>query len=598
MALVHLFVPIFEILGLILLTILPAALLFPDLKQDDLSRFTLLAILGFLILYIIQFGAYLISAPQWTILLVYALLCVFGLLRNGVAALRRSIGWTPLLLWFGLTCWIEALQARIVTYGTVSWFGDWYEHYERTLFFFEQWTYDSRFLTGFWSLPARAPLFNANIALLMNFFGKDFWTFQTLATALNAFLVLPLALLIRDLSKVSQKTAMVCSFLICALAPVAVIQETFTWTKFFSIALSLAGIHFYVEGIRSSRKDQIFWSFVSFAAGMLAHYLVLVFAVFFAAHLLFLMARKRWPLTHGLVTLLVSSVLVLTWIVYVVTMFGVKETVTANSSFGKWASAKVGYQAPPPWSEVFVENIVSTFVPYSWRHGIQGIYRTPYVRQVQPLPARVLIPTRYPCKSVDNDPRVQRFSDVTANADSLTANIGLSGFLALAAALLWKKKDENSIFVPPGGFFWLLFFVLGVPINIFFSRVYAPEGVAHLNLQPYVCLLAVFIIAGVRNAPRSVKLALAGVFLVESIYSCYAILALQYMSVGVSLAGDQLVVPGKVGLNQLYIANYIYKLQVQAEFLSDHFGNLAGAFGVMCATIALTCLILLSRKSS
>ena len=56
--------------------------------------------------------------------------------------------------------------------GGAGWWGDWYEHYRRAVFFLDQLPPGTKFTCGMWSLPVRGPPFNTAAALLMFLSGR------------------------------------------------------------------------------------------------------------------------------------------------------------------------------------------------------------------------------------------------------------------------------------------------------------------------------------------------------------------------------------------------------------------------------------------
>jgi hypothetical protein len=115
-------------------------------------------------------------------------------------------------------------------YGGVTWFGDWYEHYERSILFLDHLPPETRFHLGIWTLPARGPIFNATAAFFMRILGRDFASHQVFATGLNTLAILPMALLLRDVDRLNQKTAILLGAGLFGLSPFAVQHEVFTAT--------------------------------------------------------------------------------------------------------------------------------------------------------------------------------------------------------------------------------------------------------------------------------------------------------------------------------------------------------------------------------
>lgn len=549
--------------------------------MDALTRLSITVLASLTFLYLIEYGAYLLSLPQVVPLLLFTIASVASILLSKRSLPARD----GVLIWLALTFWVVGLQGVIVVYGATAWFGDWYEHYERSLFFVEQAPATTRFLLNTWSLPARGPLFNAAAGFMMNFLGKDFSTFQVISTTLNTLAVLSLALLFRDLSGLRQRSALWFSLLLCALAPWAVSQETFTWTKFAALAFLLQGIHLYLRGLKENNPSMTAGSFVVFAAGILVHYLNLVFVIFFGIHFLYITAKRKWGWKKLLVSAAVSALLLTTWFAYVFAVFGLKASFTANSTFGDFYSKIHPSTGKPAWSRVFANNMITTTIPYSLRHGFpDNLGKAPVVEQADPrLGARHLPQVRNPLSEF--------LCDLANHPSSLLGSLGLAGIavLLLAARSSRTIQPERAV---PGKIFWALFFLIGIPANIFLQRDFAAEGVVHLNLQPYVCLAILYAVCAIKDRSSGLKAAIIAVFVVESILVSGALILLESRPVPISMQNGKLLVDGIVSLNRIYVSNYVYKLEMQAVFLSDILRGkqlyfLIWAFGLAAGTAAL-----------
>src|SRR5262249_21039934 len=342
-----------------------------------------------------------------------------------------------------------------------------------------------------------------------------------------------------------------------------------------------AGMHLYQRGATTNRADLTGASLVIFALGILAHYMNLVFAAFFAIHFVYFAFRKHWNWKQILYPVGISAALVGSWVLFLVLHFGMAGTLTANSTFGSYINALYPNEEPPTWGEVFVGNVISTFVPYSMRHNFPGLANAPYMLRVDALPAQVPPKPTALQFGVANraDPTLEMLCDLANDTDTIPGEVGFAGLLGLLL-VIWKRpksRDPLQKDPPgeqPGRTFWILFFIIGIPVNIFFCRVSVPHGLAHINLQPYVCLLAVFLIRMLKDSSRVIRFLLGGIFLLESALLTACVIVLEERPVGVILDNTgRLSAIGKIGVNHLYLNNYVYKLQVQAVYLSDYFGD-------------------------
>ncbi len=264
-----------------------------------------------------------------------------------------------------------AIQFHIVVYGAqFGWAGDWWEHYERSLFFLKQLSPETLFLNNLWTLPARGPLFNSVAGLLMGALGESFWVYQILATVLNSFCVLPVALLLKKISKLDTAWSLIISVMVFALAPFALQQIIYPWTKMFSTGFILTGIYFYIVGLEKGKNSFFAGSFLFFSLGILAHYMAVLFAIFFMVHFIFLQFKQQRILRGLMPSLLASFFVLSTWFFYLIPTFGIKETLLANNTLGNiyTTPAKKKSWLQLSHHQVFWGNTVSTFIPFSFRH--------------------------------------------------------------------------------------------------------------------------------------------------------------------------------------------------------------------------------------
>lgn len=582
--------------------------------SDSLTRLLLAVVGSCTLMYLAQFGAYLIGAPQWvpvSVMLILSLVSVVSIIRRRAGAAEAApVSWDGVATWAALAVWILGMQSRIVVYGGAGWFGDWYEHYERALFFLDRLPAGTRFMYGDWTLPARGPLFNASAALVMGICGKHFWVYQTVATALNTFAVVPMGLLVRDIARIGQRWALTLSAVIFGLAPFAVQQQTYTWTKFFTLGFILGGIHLYRLGLRQGRPSLVGLSFGTFTAGILSHYLTVPFAAFFACHFAYTVLRRHWNWRVVGYQAMACLVLLATWFGYLVITFGVRETLAANSTIGEYSAGRVqSGKEIQPWHTVFIRNLAATLLPYSWRHTLTGGIRTSRIVQIDRT-----FPREFQPSQIELNRKTEWFEDLVRNAGSIPGALGWAGVgtLLIAAASLVRARravaesgpetpgpEVGGAATGPGHTFWVVFFLAGIPLNVLLSASYQESGVVHLNLQPFLCLAAVFSIRWLRDASDVLKFPLLGMFLVESALTTGAILALQGRQLPLALEGaTRLVVMGKVHADQVYVANYIYKLRERAVFLSDRLGDLAEPLSIIAAVMAICLLVVPSIRSS
>jgi hypothetical protein len=473
------------------------------------------------------------------------------------------------------------------------------------------------FSTIMWTVPARAPMFNAVAALLMAAFGRDFADYQSVATVLNTIWLLPMALLMRDVGLRTERTALFWSVVVLGIAPFAVMQETLTWTKAFTCAFILGGIHLYRIGLVENRRWVAGGSFLLFTAGMLAHYLALIFTVFFAIHFLYVAIQRRWHWQAIVYPAAACTVLMATWGIYALATFGLQGTVNANSTVSGYGTFPVKGRMSSI-TQLFLSNVISTTFPFAWRLGWEGRGKTYRLVQRDPRASPSLSPT-----DAELNMRTEWFDEISNNPSSLLGMLGIAGMLgvvtvAVRAIQRLPKKWSFLISNAPrdaatAGLrwkFWLIFFAVGIPLNILASPGYAPQGLVHINLQPYACLTVVWLFRMLGDLLKWFSGALIAVFLIESALISGAFMHLQELRVPLILSGQpveaertlpsllsgpaqdgHVMLTGKLGLNEVYVENYILKLNTKAVFMSDHLGDLTGPFALIAVVISMGLLI-------
>lgn len=538
-------------------------------------RLFVTAVFNFVLFYLLEWCAYIISLLPWFPAFVILALTATSIFLIFTKKVPLSLTVSGLSFWAVLTIWILSFQLGVVVYGGANWFGDWREHYERALFFLEQKPMETRFLLEMWALPARGPLFNSSAAILMSLFGKEFWVYQIIATVLNTFAVLPFALLIQSIVKIKQAAAHWLSLLVMAFAPFAFQMELYTNTKFFTLAFILGAIYLYRRGIRTDRPYWSVGGLLIFSVGFLAHYLVFPLALFFAGHFFFVSVKRKWGIKPPVYAILACAVLVSSWFLFLFSQFGVEQTLKSNSTTGK--SYSKFYESASgktiKSNDIILGNLLTTIVPYSFRRTWEGLAAAPVIVQKDSRFGEKFEPK-------ESDSTFEWYCDLVNNQGSLLGNLGIAGILGVYLAAGWivrnsgilqnRAKQAKTLF---GWKFWAIFFGVGIPINIALSPNISPHGTAHLNLQIFVCLTAIWIFKYIQQLPNRIKQVLAAIFIAESLVTVWAWISLLNRSVPIYIDhAKKMVAWGELKFNLFYLNNFILKLKTGSTFLSEQVG--------------------------
>lgn len=592
----------------ILLSSIPLWHLTRYFKADPLTRLSVSVLGGFAVMYLLEFGAYLISAPKWipfAIIFLGALAsAIFLYSRARTDPDKSSFPWEGLAIWLALSLWILAFQMNVLNYGAqITWYGDWFEHYERSIFFMDQLPASTTFLEGKFSLPARGPLFNANAGLLMSGLGHDFWVYQCISTTLNAFPVIIMGLLIKEVTSWSKNKALVSSAFFLGLAPFSVQQLTYTWTKFFAVGFILSGVYFYIRGCREKKFHLVGLSFLTFSLGILAHYMVLVPMLFFVGHFLYTSFLHPKIFKVPVIYLFALSPLLLsTWFGFSFLTFGVNKTLNANTAIGKEYSENF-YETKGrtlTHTDIFLGNMLTSILPDDWRRNWKGLGRSFFDKgESWPFGPKEF-PPEYKLVTEVNKKRL----DIVNNQNNLVGNLGFagSGGLIVALMVLILRRNTPAYSLRKNGLeprirFWLLFVFIGIPLNILPVPIYSPTGWAYAHLQVYVCLAALWILSILNVLSSKAKYLLLGAFIFNSVRSNYSWVLLHARPFEVTkLINGELLITGSQGLNHQYVNNLLLKAKELPVFLFDQYGNHIMAMSAFCILSAIGLLVSVATK--
>lgn len=181
---------------------------------------------------------------------------------------------------FGVAClafWNIGWQALVQSYSGGGWSGDWFEHWQRALFFLNRGPADELFL-GFYPLTARPPLANVLMAVWLELSRPEFYCYQLFSTLSSTLVFLPAALLALRWRR-HPSTVTVLTLLLMA-NPLFVQNAVFPWTKLPAAFFVLSALYFFLlrrDGDASLRTAAFFS--LALAGGLLTHYSAAPYAV-------------------------------------------------------------------------------------------------------------------------------------------------------------------------------------------------------------------------------------------------------------------------------------------------------------------------------
>lgn len=281
----------------------------------------------------VAWGVYVFSWPAfvfWSL----PVLALFGLAwgRDAlVAAWRDREARDLLVAQLIVTAWSIGWLALVVTYSGGGWTGDWFGHWQRTVFFLEHGPRDILF-NGFDPLTSRPPLANVVTGALLAVTARDFAHYQLALTWLGCLAFLPAALLARRCAG-RPVTAVLAVFFM--LSPLWVQNVTFAWTKLPAAFFTLAAVHYFLAAGEPGHRSAGLGCAAALAAALLTHYSAGPYAVVIAAAWLVRGWPRRndpaWWRETGLAAAVGAAVLA-TWFAWSLRTYGVAGTFLTNTS--------------------------------------------------------------------------------------------------------------------------------------------------------------------------------------------------------------------------------------------------------------------------
>lgn len=524
--------------------------------------------LSLLILYFASYLVFLLRMPaaaHGSILLVcLAMTAVAG---PGLWRLLRDPEIRPLLRGFGLLAvWSLVLLSLIRNYSGDNWYGDWLEHYQRSLFFLDRPESEIR-LQGGYALPARPPLMNLLCAHFLAVAGREYAVYQVVSTLLSILIFFPASMLLRYLSRAPRAGSWALpAFLMCN--PLVVQNSTYSWTKLLTVFYVLAGVCFYLRGWRGGETRCFLIAFTSLACGILSHYSAGPYTVFLAGHYLLFVFPSRPAKWRELLAITLAGLVILgTWFGYSVWAFG-SGTLTATTSYFEAAALTGGQNVAK-----VLGNIADSFVP----HFLRGVETQPFG------PGLFWGPLR------DASFKLYQFNLLFA--------LGSLGSVLLVYSLYRATRDSGRSDRAERGF-WVAFPIFCILAGIAVQGERYNLGLTHITVQPLVVLGVAFLAARFDDWPAGVRwLALAGL----AIDLCVGVglhFWLQSWTFGGIPPGRE--VWGLTGRDLLIgsvWANWKLKLDQGLTFLGDLLLGQARLLAVFAAALPAGVLALLAREA-
>ena len=278
----------------------------------------------------------------WNLVWLLPVLAAWALVRGCVsfaAGLRDPVARGILVAQGLVALWCVGWLALVQNYSGGGWSGDWFEHWDRSVYFLQRGPADQRFLETY-ALTARPPLANIVTAVWLQLTAVDFPHYQMFSTLLASLAFLPAAVLLTRWRADPAAPALLA--VLFMVNPLFVQNAVFSWTKLPTALLVLTALHFFLR----SREGGAPWTTAllfaaSLAAALLTHYSAAPYVVALGlGWLIWRPAGWRAPaylrLTAG--AAVAGLALLATWFGWAIATYGLAGTIGTNTSVTTVAS--------------------------------------------------------------------------------------------------------------------------------------------------------------------------------------------------------------------------------------------------------------------
>jgi hypothetical protein len=261
-----------------------------------------------------------------------------------------------------LLLWTAVLAAIVRNFSGALWFGDWLEHFQRSLFFLRHFPAGVEIFPGY-ALPARPPMMNVWTSFFMALTSDRFEVFEAVFLCLNLLLFLPCYLIMPALGRRARRRTWLL-VLLFASSPLVMQNTTYTWTKAAAAFYVVLALWFYLAGWRKRDNVRTTAAFVALAAGLMVHYSAGPYVAILTLHYLIRVFPRRpnkWRELAAIAAL--CGFLVGTWVIWSIAVYGERITFASNTTVTS------SQQYAGSTLEKIKSNLVDTIVPIVLRNS-------------------------------------------------------------------------------------------------------------------------------------------------------------------------------------------------------------------------------------
>jgi hypothetical protein len=589
--------------AVILITVLticsigPGLFLLPWLHVDDDETFVVVVAMSWLAMFLAAFGIFVCNLPdgfRWA-LTAGCLACIgfrwntlLGLFSHPLA--RAQVAGLCLVLGHALL-----LQASIRNYNGLCWAGDWYEHFERTIFFIERPDpVAARFLSDVsgtsagYTLTARPPFMNVLTAHVIRHGTPSFAAFQIASTWLNALACLPaLAIASRCATRfqLNRERGVLAAAAAITLLPSFAENVTFPWTKLLAAFYVLAAVLLVERRNAVACSGRLALAGTLLGAGVTVHYSSAVYAVVLGSAVVVMAffddlpgVRSGWlgRLTRSCIAALAFGlpqvVVLLPWLGFSWATFGLRGTLAANT-----AVADAAGMTPTENLWKITLNCLDTLVPHFLRE------RPPLIAELmaQPNASAAMRDWWFAPLQVNFPMAVGTVTQVVAT--------GIAVWLLASSLAAPASRSRVAL--------WTWLFVAGFLLGVAVHGARDTIGLAHICLQPLMLIAVAASATALPRLPWLIRvLALAGLawdYLVGVMLQFW----LEHLPVDLfanALPDGSRAVGNRFGIDGVAIVNATIKQAHQLTFLGDAWPEACPRLWACAVLVGLTAWVVLA----
>jgi hypothetical protein len=319
--------------------------------------------LSLLILWLAVWTLYVLLPGAWTAgsFAITLASCVLGALAwtDARKLFRAARVRSVIIAWAALLLWTLLILAAVRHFSGGTWFGDWLEHFQRTLVYLYHMPAGTEIFGGY-RIPSRPPLAHIITAFIMAQTADRFEIYQLVFAFLTLLMFLPCCLLLPLVSR-PWKFGVVPLTCLFALSPVIMVNATFPGTKPITPFFVVTALAFYLRGWKKNDCARITLAFGAAACGSLAHYSGIPYALFLGFHYLLVVfphRKERWKELASITA--AAAVPLLAWFGWCIAGFGPAGTFTAAAK----ASVVYGHAYEGGFFLKFILNLIDAIVPH------------------------------------------------------------------------------------------------------------------------------------------------------------------------------------------------------------------------------------------